>query len=89
MTSATIRVQQAGVTHFSLERLYDIARAEEKVACQLFAKEALMTAAADTAAAMSSIKDAGEFTTVSHCSIGSSSSPPHAEAPKMLSPLHR
>ncbi len=58
MTSATIWVQQAGGSHFLLERLYKIARAEEKVARQLFAKEALMTTATDTAMAMSSIMDA-------------------------------
>jgi hypothetical protein len=86
MTSATIRVQQAGGTCFSLECLYNIARAEEKVARQIFAKEALITAAADTETTMSSIMDADKFTTVSHRSVGSSSSPPQVEAPKLLSP---
>ncbi len=37
MTSATIPVQQAGGTHFSLKRLYNIAFTEKKVASQLFA----------------------------------------------------
>jgi hypothetical protein len=66
MTSTTIHVQQAGGTPFSLEHLYDIARAEEKVAHQLFAKEVLMTAAPETSTAMSSITYADKFTTVSH-----------------------
>jgi hypothetical protein len=77
MTSTTIHVQQASFTHFSLECLYDIVRAEEKVAHQLFAKEALMTAATDTAMAMSSITDADKFTT--------SSSPPK-QRPQSISP---
>jgi hypothetical protein len=38
MTSATICVQQAGGTRFLLVRLYKIARAEEEVVRQLFAK---------------------------------------------------
>jgi hypothetical protein len=37
MTSATICMQQAGSTRFSLEHLYDIACVEGKVAHQLFA----------------------------------------------------
>jgi hypothetical protein len=85
MTSTTIRLQQAGGTRFSLERLYNIARAEEKVVRQLFSKEALMTAAANMATAMSSIMDVDEFTTVSHCSVGSTSSPPK-QRPQSCSP---
>jgi hypothetical protein len=76
MSSATIGVQQAGGIRFLLERLYRIARSEEKEACQLFTKEALMTATTDTATAMSSIMDTDGFTTVSCCGGGSSSSPP-------------
>ena len=57
MTSTTIHVQQVGGTCFSLKCLYSIAHAEEKGARQLFAKEALMTAAADTVTAMSSIRN--------------------------------
>ncbi len=85
MTSATIHVQQAGGSHFSFERLNDIARAEKKVARQLFAKEALMTAAANMATGMSSITDADKFTTVSHRSVGSSSSHPK-QRPQSCSP---
>jgi hypothetical protein len=87
MTSAIIRVQQAGGNRFSLECLYNIAHAKEKVARQLFAKEALMTAAADTATSMSSITDADKFTTVSLCGVGSSSSPPK-QRPQSYSPPH-
>ncbi len=86
MTSATIQVQQAGGTRFSLECLYNIAWAEEKVACQLFAKEALMTDAA-MAMAMSSITNTDEFSTVSCCGVGSSSSPPK-QRPQSFSPPH-
>jgi hypothetical protein len=60
MTSATIHVQQAGSSRFLLECLYKIARAKEKVVRQLFAKEALMTAAAVTATAMISITLVGK-----------------------------
>ena len=38
MTSATIRVQQAGGTRITLERLYKIARQEERTARQLHGK---------------------------------------------------
>jgi hypothetical protein len=79
-------MQQASGTHFSLKCLYYIACAEEKVACQLFAKEALMTAATNTAMAMSSFTDADAFTTVSHHGVGSSSSPPPKQRPQSHSP---
>ena len=38
MTAATIRVQQAGVTHIALERLYEIARQEEGAVMQKLEK---------------------------------------------------
>jgi hypothetical protein len=85
MISATICVQQAIGSRFLLKHLYKIARAEEKVACQLFAKEALMTAAADTATAMSSIMDADKFTAMSWHGVGSSSFPPK-QRPQSCSP---
>ena len=85
MISATILMQQTGGSCFLLEHLYKIARAEEKVACQLFAKEALMTAAADTATAMSSIMDADKFTAMSWHGVGSSSFPPK-QRPQSCSP---
>jgi hypothetical protein len=78
-------MQQAG-TRFSLKCLYNIARAEEKVAHQLFAKETLMTAVADTATAMSSITDAYKFATVICRGVGSSSPPPR-QRPQSPSPL--
>ncbi len=80
-------MQQAGGSHFLLKRLYKIAHADEKVARQLFDKEALMTATADMAMAMSSITDADKFTTVSRCSVGSSSYPPK-QRPQSCSPPH-
>jgi hypothetical protein len=77
MLSATIRVQKAGGTCFLLETLYEIARLEEKEARQLFAKEhSVMSAANDTAMAMSSDTDLHGFTTVSRRGGASSSSPP-------------
>jgi hypothetical protein len=85
MTSTTICVQQTGGTCFSLKRLYIIARAEEKVAHQLFAKEAFMTTATNTATGMSSIMDLEKFTTVSCCGVGSSSPPPK-QRPQSCSP---
>jgi hypothetical protein len=85
MTSTTICMQQAGGTHFPLKHLYNIAHAEEKVARQLFAKEALMTITANTATTMSSITDADQFTTVSCRGVGSSSSPPK-QRPQSCSP---
>ncbi len=77
MLLATIRMQKAGGTCFSLETLFEIARSEEKEARQLFAKEDFVTSAAnDTAMAMNSVTDPDGFTTVSHCGGASSSSPP-------------
>jgi hypothetical protein len=71
MTAATIRVQQAGGTRFSLKRLYKIARSEEKEARRAFNKaapapESLATVSKDSAMVMSSITDSDGYTTVSH-----------------------
>jgi hypothetical protein len=68
MTSATIHVQQAGGTCFSLERLHKIAHSEEKEAGLLFNKDSahatLAIAATNTARVMSSAKDSDWYTTV-------------------------
>jgi hypothetical protein len=90
MAAATIQVQQAGRTRFSLERLYDIARSEEKEAQHAFNKaapapESLATVLKDSAMIMSSITDSDGYTTVSHRG-GSSTSPPKTR-PQRRSPL--
>jgi hypothetical protein len=90
MTAATIRVQQAGGTRFSLKCLYEIARSEEKEAWRMFNKaapapESLATVLKDSATVMSSITDSDGYTTMSHCS-GSSTSPPKI-CPQRRSPL--
>jgi hypothetical protein len=86
MLSATVRMQKAEGTHFSLKTLYKIAHSEEKEARRLFAKEDFVTSAAnDTATAMSSVTDPDGFTTVSCCGGASSSSPPK-QRPQSRSP---
>jgi hypothetical protein len=90
MTAATIQVQQAGGTCFSLERLYKIARLEEKEARRAFNKaalapESLATVSKDSAMVMSSITDSDGYTTMSHRG-GSSTSPPKIR-PQRRSPL--
>jgi hypothetical protein len=90
MLLVTIRMQKAGGTRFSLETLHEIACLEEKEVCRLFAKEDfVMSAANDTATAMSSVTDPDGFPTVSHRGGASSSSPPQATTPKPLSPPPR
>jgi hypothetical protein len=86
LMASTTTCVQAGGSCFSLERLYEIAHAKEKKARQLFAKEPLMTAATDTAMAMSSITDTDKFATVSSWGVGSSSPPPK-QRPQSCSPL--
>jgi hypothetical protein len=90
MTAATIQVQQAGGTRFSLERLYKIACSEEKEARCTFNKaapapESLATISKDSATVMSSITDSDGYTTVSHRG-GYSTSPPKIR-PQRCSPL--
>jgi hypothetical protein len=85
MLSATIHVLKAGGTCFLLETLYKIARLEEKEAHCLFTKEdSVMSAATETAIAMSSITDPDGFTAVSWHGI-SSTSPPN-QWPQSRSP---
>jgi hypothetical protein len=90
MTSATIQVQQARGTCFSLEHLYEIARSEEKEARRVFNKAlapgSLATIQNDTATVMSSVTDSDSYTTVSHCG-GSITSFPNL-FPQSRSPLH-
>jgi hypothetical protein len=88
MLSATICMQKAGGTCFSLKALYKIARSKEKEARQLFAKEdSVISAANDTATAMSSITDPNGFTTGS-CHGGASFSSPPKQQPQSCSPPH-
>jgi hypothetical protein len=87
MLLATICVQKAGGTHFSLETLYEIARLEKKEAHRLFAKEDFVTSTtSDTATAMSSVTDPDGFTTVGYCGGASSSSPPSNNPKATLPP---
>ena len=43
MALATIRIQQAGGSHIALERLYEIARQEERAVLQLLEKAPAIT----------------------------------------------
>ena len=90
MTAATIRVQQAGGTRFSLKCLYEIARSEEKEAWRMFNKaapapESLATVLKDSATVMSSITDSDGYTTMSHHGGSITSSP--KLCPQSRSPL--
>ena len=80
MTNATILVLHAGGTWFSLEALYDLARAEEKEAkCQVDYEVAHNLAIADaksTATMMSSITDSDGYTSVNRRSSSPTISPP-------------
>jgi hypothetical protein len=68
MTTATIGVQQAEGTRFSLERLCKIARSQEKEVGILFDKESapatLTIATKDTSTITSSITDSDGYTTM-------------------------
>jgi hypothetical protein len=66
MTSATIRIQQAGETRITLERLYEIARQEERAARQLHGKALATTLVelSELKTTMSAITDAEGFTIV-------------------------
>jgi hypothetical protein len=79
-TSATINVQQAGGTRFSLKTLYKIARLEEKEARlytnKVLAHDSTSTNAKETARMMSSITDSDGYTTVTHHGRSPTSSPP-------------
>jgi hypothetical protein len=90
MLSATIQVQQAGGTCFSLEHLYKIARSEDKEARHVFNKapapRSLATIPNDTATVMSSVTDSDGYTTVSHHGGSNTSSP--KLRPQSSSPLH-
>jgi hypothetical protein len=94
MSSATIRVEHAGGTCFSLECLYKLARTKEKEAPRIFDKEPLPdslsidTKAKETATTMSSITDLDGFTTVSHPGGSSTSSPPKL-CPQSCSPTRQ
>jgi hypothetical protein len=94
MTTATIRVQQAGGTHFLLEHLYKIARSEKKEARRLFnndfASDSLSPATTmDTATMMSSIMDSNGYTTMSRHGGSPTASPPLKLCPQSRSPLHQ
>ncbi len=94
MSSATIWVEHAGGTRFSLECLYKLARTKEKEATRIFNKEPLPnslsidTKAKETATTMSSIMDSDGFTTVSHPGGSSTSSPPKLH-PQSRSPTRQ
>ncbi len=94
MSSATIRVEHAGGTRFSLECLYELARTKEKEATRIFDKEPLPdslsidTKAKETAMMMSSITELDGFTTVSRPS-GSSTSSPFKLCPQSRSPTRQ
>jgi hypothetical protein len=66
MTLATIRIQQAGGMHITLERLYKIARQEERAARQLHRKALATTLVklSESKTTMSSITDAEGFSVV-------------------------
>jgi hypothetical protein len=76
MTSATIRVQHAGGTRASLERLYEIARDEEKAAKQLHDMALVTTAlgANGLLPTMSNVTDAEGFKTINRRSSSPSGS---------------
>jgi hypothetical protein len=88
LTAATIQVQQARGMRFSLERLYKIARSEEKEARRIFKKApapgSLATTPKDTTMVMSPVTDSDGYTTVSHRGGSSTSSP--KLAPKAAPP---
>jgi hypothetical protein len=94
MSSATIWVEHAGGTHFSLKCLYELARTKEKEAVRIFNKEPLSdslsinTKAKETATTMSSITDLDGFTTVSRLGGSSTSSPPKL-CPQSRSPTRQ
>ena len=66
MTSATICDQQAGGTHIALERLYEIARQEERAVLQLLVKAPAITHAdlGGPKTTMSSVTDSKGFFTI-------------------------
>ena len=66
MTSATIRVQQAGGMHITLKRLYKIARQEERAARQLHGKALATTLVklSKSKTTMSLITDAEGFSII-------------------------
>jgi hypothetical protein len=68
MTSATIRVQQAGRTRITLERLYKIERQEERAARQLHGKALATTLVglSNSQTTMSLITDAEGFSIINH-----------------------
>jgi len=70
MTAATIWVQQAGGTHIALERLYEIARQEERAVLQLLEKAPAYTHAdlGRSKTTMSLVKDSEGFFTVNRWS---------------------
>jgi hypothetical protein len=80
MTSATIKVQQAGGTRFTLETLYEIARSEEKQArCHAeneLANDSTSIDAKEMATIMSSITDSDGYTTVNRHGRSPNASPP-------------
>ena len=80
MTSATIKVQQAGGTRFTLETLYEIARSEEKQARRHaeneLANDSTSIDAKETATIMSSITDSDGYTTVNRHGRSPNASPP-------------
>ena len=80
MTSATIKVQQAGGTRFSLKTLYKIAPLEEKEARlytdKVLAHNSTSTVAKEMAKMMSSITDSDGYTTVTRRGRSPTSSPP-------------
>ncbi len=86
MTSATIRVQQAGGTHISLERLYEIARDKEKAAKQLHDMALVTTAlkANGLVPTMSNAKDAEGFKIVDCRSSSPSGSSPKPNIPPAI-----
>jgi hypothetical protein len=87
MLLATIHVQKAGGTCFSLKTLYKIARLKKKEARCLFAKEdSVMSAATETATAMSSITDPDGYITMSRRGVSSTSNP--KQRPQSRSPSH-
>ena len=83
MTSATIRIQQAGGTRIALERLYEIARQEERMVLQQH-EMALTTSHAALSKikpTMSVIKDAEGFSTVNRRSSSPLLTANHAPTP--------
>ena len=83
MTSATIRIQQAGGTRIALERLYEIARQEEQTVLQQH-EMALATSHAALSKikpTMSVIKDAEGFSTINRWSSSPLLTANHAPPP--------